>query len=134
MSDLRKAAQQALEALENGKRVRACEGGTKFQIPLEDNAITALRAALAQEQPEPAQEPVAGAVLNADGRPALVDNGTEDWHCKRRNARRLYTAPQPQRPPLTDEEIDRLWRDPQQGYWDYRKFARAIERKVRGKE
>ena len=57
MTTLHEAAMMALEALENGKRVRACEGGTKFQIPLEDNAMTALRAALAQ-QDEPV-EPVA---------------------------------------------------------------------------
>jgi hypothetical protein len=41
---------QALEALENGKRVRAGEGGTKYQPPLEDSAITALRAALEQQE------------------------------------------------------------------------------------
>jgi hypothetical protein len=56
MTDLRTAAQQALEALENGKRVRACEGGTKYQPPLEDSAITALRAALAQPLPDPVDE------------------------------------------------------------------------------
>ena len=50
MTTLRQAAQQALEALENGKRVRAGEGGTKYQPPLEDSAITALRAALAQQE------------------------------------------------------------------------------------
>ena len=48
MTNLRTAAQQALEALENGKRVRAYEGGTKCQISLEDSAITALRAALSE--------------------------------------------------------------------------------------
>ena len=53
MNDLRQAAQQALEALENGKRVRAYEGGTKFQIPLEGSAITALRAALAEPEEDP---------------------------------------------------------------------------------
>jgi hypothetical protein len=37
---------QALEALENGKRVRNCEGGTLFQPPLEDAAIAALRERL----------------------------------------------------------------------------------------
>jgi hypothetical protein len=49
MTTLREAAQQALEALENGRRVRACEGGTKYQPPLEEVAITALRAALDQK-------------------------------------------------------------------------------------
>jgi len=56
MTDLRQAAQQALEALENGKRVRNFEGGTKYQPTLEDNAITTLRTAL-EQQAEPVQEP-----------------------------------------------------------------------------
>ena len=51
MTTLRQAAQQALEALENGKRVRNFEGGTKHQPTLEDNAITALRTALEQQAP-----------------------------------------------------------------------------------
>jgi hypothetical protein len=50
MTDLRTAALRALEALENGRRVRACEGGTKYQPPLEEAAITALREALAQPE------------------------------------------------------------------------------------
>ena len=37
---------QALDALENGKRVRNFESGTKLQIPLEDAAILSLRAAI----------------------------------------------------------------------------------------
>ena len=41
-------------------------------------------------------EPVAGVVLNEEGRAALVEHGREEWHCVSRNARRLYTAP-PQR-------------------------------------
>ena len=45
----------ALEALKNGKRVRNAEGGTKYQPDLEDNAITAIKQALAA----PVQEPVA---------------------------------------------------------------------------
>jgi hypothetical protein len=46
--------QQALDTLENGKRVRACEGGTKYQPDLENVAITALRSRL--EQPEDVTE------------------------------------------------------------------------------
>jgi hypothetical protein len=49
------AMKQALEALENGKRVRACEGGTKYQPDLEDAAITALRQSIEQAEK---QEPV----------------------------------------------------------------------------
>lgn len=40
----------ALDALKNGIRVRAGEGGTKYQPDLEDAAITALEAALAQPE------------------------------------------------------------------------------------
>jgi hypothetical protein len=39
------ALELALEALENGKRVRNAEGGTKYQPDLEDNAITAIKQA-----------------------------------------------------------------------------------------
>ena len=46
MTNLETAARQALEALENGKRVRECEGGTKYQPTLEDAAIAAIRSAL----------------------------------------------------------------------------------------
>ena len=50
----RKVMEMALEALENGKQVRACEGGTKYQPDLEDVAIVTLRTALAQgEQTHP---------------------------------------------------------------------------------
>jgi hypothetical protein len=55
MNKLREAAQAALDALENGKRVRNYEGGTKYQPPIEDAAMDALRAALAE--PDPTQEP-----------------------------------------------------------------------------
>lgn len=34
---------KALEALENGARVRNAEGGTKYQPPLEEAAIKAIR-------------------------------------------------------------------------------------------
>jgi hypothetical protein len=37
----------ALEALENGKRVRNAEGGTQYQPDLEDKAITAIKQSLA---------------------------------------------------------------------------------------
>jgi len=42
------AMKQALVALENGKRVRACEGGTAYQPDLEDNAIKSLSQAIEQ--------------------------------------------------------------------------------------
>ncbi len=47
------ALKLALEALENGKRVRNAEGGAEYQPKLEHKAITAIQQALA----EPVQEP-----------------------------------------------------------------------------
>jgi hypothetical protein len=44
------ALKLALEALENGKRVRNAEGGTKYQPDLEDNAIDACKQALAAQR------------------------------------------------------------------------------------
>ena len=44
----REALKLALEALENAIAVRHGKGGTKFVDPLEPNAITAIKAALAQ--------------------------------------------------------------------------------------
>ena len=122
-----------------------------------NNAITALRAALTQQKDptDPGNdvdvlrehvrhlerrvrqlhaqqaEPVAGVVLNEEGRAALVEHGREEWHCVSRNARRLYTAP-PQRKPLTEEEIDALihpvvMADLSDEMTDY-EIARAVER------
>jgi len=48
----REVLKQALEALENGKKVRAFGGCTKFQEPLEDAAITAIKESLAQPEQE----------------------------------------------------------------------------------
>jgi hypothetical protein len=42
-----KALKLALEALENGKRVRNAEGGTKYQPDLEDKTITTIKQAIA---------------------------------------------------------------------------------------
>ena len=74
MTDLKKAAQQALEALEYKGNI------WHMDCPLEA-AITALKAAL--EQPEQER--------------------------------------------LSDEELDRLWREPMSADWEHREFARAVE-------
>ena len=51
MSDLRTAAQQALEALETCDAAHPSDGGQQwYDEKLVEPAITALRAALAQEQ------------------------------------------------------------------------------------
>lgn len=111
MNDLRQAAQQALECLKGVARGKY--DGNSAEV------CAALEAALAQ-QAEPV-EPVAWVRLEAwksgqswpdDCFTALPAEGLTP----------LYTAP-PQRPPLTDEEIDAL---PWSG--SPRQFARAVER------
>ena len=95
MTTLREAAQQALESL---RLYKVCYGTS----PAEEATLTALRAALAELEQgpvqEPVQEPVAWLRLR-DGKLARNDGGNfgNDWMP-------LYTAP-PQRKPLTEEEI-----------------------------
>ena len=100
MSDLRKAAQQALEALEME--------ATSPPIPETAAAITALRAALAQ----PEQEPVAwGIVASNTGKACQVELDRE--YVLGHNPAHvvpLYTAPS-QRKPLTEAVIVITLRD-----------------------
>lgn len=98
MTDLRTAAQQALEALD---AATSCIDGYyvprgKTTLPEIEEAQKALRAALAQQE-EPAQEPVAW----------LYEAGADrtlHWYKPPLCGTPLYTAP-PQRKPLTEEEI-----------------------------
>jgi len=136
MNDLRTAAQQALEFLD------AEFGWSPGEAPRIDN----LRAALAQ-QAEPAQEPVAW--IQPDH---LQKARVAPFFCRVEPTPRcadfvpLYTTP-PQRPPLTDEEIDKATAQERDALLDHiyeygtaaegvleriRKLCRAIERKVRG--
>lgn len=117
MTDLQTAAQQALEALE------------RYQVKRQDfdrfaDEITALKAALAEPQ-----EPVAWLHTDPD-KPRVK---FLEWHKDEPGYRGrwiktpLYSAP-PQRKPLSDEELDRLWREPMSADWEHREYARAIER------
>jgi hypothetical protein len=120
MSDLRTAAQQALEALENTSPLGFnMESDKKFFA-----AITALRSALA----EPVQEPVAWMVYTEDGKSVCVTDHPADFVQWR--SLPLYAAP-PQRLPLTltDEVIAELWH--KNGGFHHH-FARAIERWLKG--
>jgi hypothetical protein len=126
MTDLRTAAQQALEALKNNVG--------------ETRVVGALRAALAQ-QAEPVQEPIAWRVVTWSSktdrsfltRPEALDyltvnDADGDWHIEP-----VLPTP-PQRKPLTVEEIESCR---QQGYahaglsapFDFVKAARAVEAK-----
>jgi hypothetical protein len=103
-----------LEALQNGKRVRNAEGGTEYQPDLEDEAITALREALAEQPAQ--QEPVAHQYQGKDGE---WRNFIDQRHYESTVAdgswpiRALYTTPQPpaQQEPVTDEENEKFSRD-----------------------
>lgn len=63
---------------------------------------------------------------------ANQDDGEPEtqWHEGYEAARRVVqihlTAP-PQRKPLSNEELDRLWREPMSADWEHREFARAVE-------
>lgn len=92
MTNLRQAAQQALEALERygGVDQRACD------------AEEALRAALAEPEQEPVALPCCG-YANASAVKWNPHNQVVQCH----NCGQIYTAPTP-RKPLTEEEIVRL--------------------------
>ena len=130
MSDLRKAAQAALDALGGYRREIGLLTGVPDEQPCD--AEVAARAAL-EQQTEPVQEPVAWMVVVDGGTSAYVtDNPTDfvmdnpDYPESAYRALPLYTAP-PQRKPLTDAEIQEL---SQQHKFDSRmeKFVRVIER------
>jgi hypothetical protein len=108
MTDLRNAAQQALEALD---WMNTVAGPHK---PAAD-AIDALRAALAEPQGEPCS------CVN----PWAHDECTQAPGCK---VLKKLTAP-PQRQPLTDEQIAQIASTPCAVVGSYvYDFARAIER------
>jgi hypothetical protein len=129
MTDLRTAAQQALEALKNLSNCHDGPHDSSGECPSchersymphapdceKQNAITALRDALAQQDepkgggnlPPPLQaESVAWMVYTLDGKPVCVTDNPADL-TERYKALPLYTAP-PRREwrGLTEEEID----------------------------
>jgi hypothetical protein len=136
MSDLRKAAQQALEALTTPIHEQP--------FGLKQNAVTALRAALAQEE----QAPVAWS-SRVEWGPRQSEQVIKVTRTKQEQygfTVPLYTTP-PQRPRLTDEEIDAAAKSVPAAVYELMygneitvekfraalaEFARAIERKVRG--
>ena len=108
MSDLRQAAQQALEALEE-----------RYVGALRDKAIDALESALA----EPEQEPVAWSVINPEGQVvATAKDAIHGWAClggfkptlegllgfHDQGWRVVPSTAPPQRKPLTDQQIEAL--------------------------
>ncbi len=121
----REALKLALEALE--LHLTHHEHGCVYLDP----AVTAIKEALAQ----PEQEPVAWATML--GSYAHVSWGKDRPDYPIRYEVPLYTTP-PQRKPLTDEEISRLWSQSLadtegETYLPLNEFARAIEAKLRSK-
>ena len=121
MSNLREAAQQALEALETPIHEQA--------FMQRQDAITALRAVLA----EPVQEPVLVVEKEPDywsgghfheGSRSHIDP-TKVWGLP--IGTKLYTTP-PQRKPLAASEIVTMYDESPRGDSDMIAFARAVER------
>lgn len=136
--------QRAIEAL---REVMKEYDAWKAKDRIADDRLSFIeaRAALAAvdaEQAEPVQEPVAGwklvpveptremiqAACDKHGYP-----GGDGWVYRDGYNAMLAVAPTPptpQRKPLTDEQIDALWRAPMPFDWEHREFARAVEEAV----
>jgi hypothetical protein len=79
---------------------------------------------------EQEQEPVANA-----GAAAEREDTFRDYHCTLKCAacghKNYFTMAEmertPRREPLSDEELDRLWREPMSADWEHREYARAVE-------
>jgi hypothetical protein len=123
MTDLRTAAQQALEAMEYYR------SGEDHQPTPASESITALRAAL--EQPE--QEPVAWMVYTQDGKSVCVTDHPADFTDEHR-ALPLYAHP-PRREwrGLTEEDIWTLAANSMDSVLGRLHFARAIEAALKEK-
>lgn len=127
---LREAAQQALEAL--------LKSHTCPLLPDDcEEAITALRAALEQEQAEPVAEDAKQQALDALNRMQSILMMSGGRHP--RDVLRTYiqlTTAQPQRKPLTDDRLWELWNiDSDEAYkncptyfQEFRYVARIVER------
>lgn len=123
MTILREAAQQALEAL------KSCSGVPHW--PALQPTIDNLRAALAQEQAEPVQEPVAWTLTKTLNKRETTTNGYL-WFSDPVNSSwtPLYLA-QPQRKPLAEWQINDLMAgiDPEDlCSWSFRQGVYAAEK------
>jgi hypothetical protein len=142
MTDLRTAAQQALEAWQDQQGMKLlCEAmdalGAALEQPYAEQARRVEQETHGRMRIDPVtgdvsigtpteqeQEPVAWTTM-PDADDWMFVSGTEkpplpgEWHP-------LYTHP-PRREPLSDEELDRLWREPMSADWEHREFARAVE-------
>ena len=123
MTDLRKAAEMALETLEEINKFSI--GENAICLPAEiDGAMEALRQALAQSE----QEPVAW----------VIEDGEVDYYtdvvAKIKPGTPLYTAP-PKREwvGLTDKDKDAFWRADQMTSEEWGELFAAVEAKLKEK-
>lgn len=110
---MRQTLEMALEALKKARR--------KILTTEECHAvIMSIKEALAQ----PEQEPVAWMSKEAD----IVYTSIQVDGCFQHDHIPLYTTP-PQRKPLTDEEMKKIWYDMKSimGWYSFQEIARAIE-------
>ena len=115
----RKTLKLALEALE----LLTDTGQTFGALDYGDNAITAIKQALAK----PAQEPAFW--LNEQGQ-LKATRGDAERHSIGQKIIPLYTAPQRPWVGLTDDELANLW---YKESLDWMEFAQAIEAKLKEK-
>ena len=119
---------QALDALELQEPAVGCPREREHWKRTAMPTMDALRAALAQ--PAPAVQVVLRQPNLFAADPAAPAVNCEWTNCPRRvgdvccNDRPAAPAV---REPLTDEQIDALWRAPMSADWEHREFARAIE-------
>ena len=122
MTDLRKAAEMALEVLE-----RASDAGYSIEC---EEAITALRQALAQPEPEP--------VAYADALDLAKDCNWDTFICKHSSENHegtrfkipLYTAsPKREWVGLTDDEIKKIMQRWRNGYIDIKNAEQLLKDK-----
>jgi hypothetical protein len=135
---LRTAAQQALEALEwhlargaYGADLEGVTGNLRDALaesqepdPWGAGYEAGYAAGVAEYDPQQAQQ----ALEEAD-RIMVHDDEATEW---RERWGHLFGGPPPRpaepvQEPLSDEELDRLWREPMSADWEHREFARAIE-------
>ena len=111
------------KALENICAAKLCEFNSMSSrhemIRLMDAAITAIREALAEQPAQ--QEPVAEYIGECN------DGSLVQLYDDVKKGAKFYISP-PQRKPLTDEQIERLWYEFHDREFGWaRRFARAIE-------
>jgi hypothetical protein len=133
---LRNAAQQALKAMESYQNMMLVEAGCRFKEG--EAAITALRAALAQEEQEPVAWAYEIATTVRDGKGARWESRITEYEPKVpigmiRNLTLLYTH-QPGREwrGLTEKEIQSI-HDTYHKRMGPQEFARSIEQALKEK-